>query len=458
MADNGYAKEKSREVKASEESLLLSRLKRVEENPSGIFSVHMHMSQLQANNRQTHLLRIATNSLLELEKGYEVKAYRMHNMDVILICRNVPIDAVDAAIDMARYTFSEDPILVIKGDTRDDNFEDTFSTWYDLSQAEDFSAFLSIANSLAENLKSNEKPQKATGLNEGNDLSEPLSALNLDNINKSLQTIQITDLVHNQTCVAMSPEGPGDLIFKEHSISLSGLKERIGPKINLFASPCLFQYLTETLDKRMLGILGSRDFDKLPFSISINLNVSTVLSRGFQKFDQMVGKNTSKVIVEVQIQDIFADMAAFSQARDTLQERGYKIIVDGLSPIALQFFDPKLLMTDFVKINWDTHYEGEVDPTLLKDLSNVIASNGKEGVILARVNTNKAMNWGMELGISKFQGFFIDALMEKASNDKVLQSKGANKEIKLPKDVSDKAKSSNPVKSNPASAGSASKA
>jgi EAL domain-containing protein (putative c-di-GMP-specific phosphodiesterase class I) len=263
----------------------------------------------------------------------------------------------------------------------------------------------------------------------------------------------------------MSPEGPSDLIFKEHSISMGGLKERIGSNINLFASPCLFQYLTETLDKRMLAVLGNRDFDKLPFSISINLNVSTVLSRGFQKFDQMVRKNTSKVIVEFQIQDIFADMGAFSQARDTLQERGYKIVVDGLSPLALQFFDPGLLKSDFVKINWDAHYEGEVDPALMKDLSNVIKSTGKEGIILARVNTNNAIKWGMELGISKFQGFFIDALMKKVSSDKTSQPKEAKKkrvetavkEIKLPKVLSDKGQSSNPVKPDPASSGSASK-
>ena len=56
MAEAGYARERFRDADASEESLLLSRLKRVEANPSGIFSVHVHMSNLQANNRQTHLL------------------------------------------------------------------------------------------------------------------------------------------------------------------------------------------------------------------------------------------------------------------------------------------------------------------------------------------------------------------------------------------------------------------
>jgi hypothetical protein len=71
----------------------------------------------------------------------------------------------------------------------------------------------------------------------------------------------------------------------------------------------------------------------------------------------------------------------------------------------------------------------------------------------------------MELGISKFQGFFIDALMKKVSSDKTSQPKEAKKkrvetavkEIKLPKVLSDKGQSSNPVKPDPASSGSASK-
>jgi EAL domain-containing protein (putative c-di-GMP-specific phosphodiesterase class I) len=466
MAETGYARERFHEADTSEENLLLSRLKRVEANPSGIFSVHIHMSQLQANNRQTHLLKIATNSLLELEKSYEVKAFSMYNMDVILVCRNVPIDAIDSAIDMARYTFSEDPILVVDTDIREDDFEDGFSTWYDLSQSEDYSVFLTIANDLLENAQSNQKLLKSNKHNEAKDTGEPLSALNLDLINQSLQTVRIADLVHNQTCIIMSPEGPSELVFKEHSISMDRLKERIGPNVNLFSSPCLFQYLTETLDKRMLAVLGNRDFDKLPFNISINLNVSTVLSRGFQKFDQIVSKNTSKVIVEVQIQDIFADMGAFSQARDTLQERGYKIIVDGLSPLALQFFDPALLKSNFIKINWDSLYEGEVDPIRMKDLSNVIDTNGKERIILARVNTNKAIKWGMELGISRFQGFFIDALMEKIGGDKALISKEVKKKkIETTDKVNNssnpkvkKAQPNNPIKSEPATDKTISKA
>jgi hypothetical protein len=421
MADFGYANGGTGEADTSEEGLLLSRLRRVEANPGGVYAVHIHLSKLRSSNRQPHFINIATRSLDGLMESFEATAFALHNADVVLVCRNVPVDDADAAIDKVRSLFAEDPLLLVE----DGAFEDAFSTWYDLSQPEDFSVFMAIADDLAVEAKRVREQQIEAKAKESKDLGEPLNAHNLAAINQNLQTTRIADLIHNQSCLEMGPGGPGNLVFKEHSISVIELKKRIGPDVNLFASPWLFQYLTETLDKRMLAVLGNRDFAKLPFAISLNLNVSTVLSRDFQKFHQIVGKHTAKVVVEMQVLDIFADMSTYGYARDTLQERGYRVVVDGLTPLALQFLDPGLLKSDFVKINWDSDYEGEIDPARIDDMRAVIASTGKEGVILARVDTEAAVRWGLSLGISRFQGFFIDDMLKKIAGIKAQRAKAA---------------------------------
>jgi EAL domain-containing protein (putative c-di-GMP-specific phosphodiesterase class I) len=225
----------------------------------------------------------------------------------------------------------------------------------------------------------------------------------------------------------LGPGGPGKIVFREHFISMAELKKRIAPEVNLFASPWLFQYLTETLDRRMLAVLGNRNFDGLPHTISLNLNVSTILSRDFHKFHQSVGKNTAKVVVEMQVLDIFADMSAYGYARDSLQERGYRVVVDGLNPLALQFIEPGLLRSDFVKINWDKDYEGEVDPARQNDMRDVVTSTGKDSVILARVDTEEAVKWGLALGISHFQGYLVDDLLEKIADVQEQQEKAKEK-------------------------------
>ncbi|MDP6176126.1 MAG: hypothetical protein QGF09_18370, partial [Rhodospirillales bacterium] len=147
----------------------------------------------------------------------------------------------------------------------------------------------------------------------------------------------------------------------------------------------------------------------------------------FHKFHQAVGKNTAKVVVEMQVLDIFADMSTFGYARDSLQERGYRVVVDGLNPLALQFIDPGLLRSDFVKINWDKDYEGDVDPARQNDMRAVVTSTGADSVILARVDTEEAVKWGLALGISQFQGYFVDDLLEKIADVQEQQEKAKEK-------------------------------
>lgn len=423
MADLGYATGGLREPETSEESLLLSRLKRIEMNSAGVFAVHLHLSKLRASNRQPHFITIATRSFDNLVENHEATAFPLHNSDIVLICRNVPVDDADAAIDKVRSLFGEDPLVAVD----DDAFEDAFSTWYDLSQPEDFSTFTAVANDLAVEAQRSYQQQAETKVLENKEKGEPLGGMNLAAINQNLQGTRVADLIRNQICLEMGPGGPGNVVFREHYISMAELKKRIAPEVNLFASPWLFQYLTETLDKRMLAVLGNRDFDTLPFTLSLNLNVSTVLSREFQKFHQSVGKNTNKVVVEMQVLDIIADMNTFGYARDSLQERGYRVVVDGLNPLSLQFFDPGLLKSDFVKINWDAEYEGDVDPARMTEMREVITSTGKDSVILARVDTEQAIKWGLALGISRFQGFYIDDLMAKIADVKEQQAKAAAK-------------------------------
>lgn len=419
MADPGQASGVYREPETSEESLLLHRLKRVEASPSGVYAVHIFLSKLRASNRQPHFLNIAVRSFDLLIENYEATVFPLHNADIVLICRNVPVDDADGAVDKVRALFSEDPLVAVE----EGAFEDNFSTWYDLSQPEDYSAFVSVANELAVEAQRTKQQQAEDKAKTEQEKGEPLNATNLTVINQKLQGTRVADLIREQVCLQMTPKGPGSIVFSEHFVSMVELRKRIAPEVNLFGSPWLFQYLTETLDKRVLAVLANRDFENLPHPVSLNLNVSTVLSRDFQNFHKVVGKNASKVVVEMQILDIFADTSTYCYARDSLQERGYRVVVDGLSPLALQFIDPGLLKSDFVKINWGPEFEGDTHSARMAEMREVVASTGKDSVILSRVDTEHAIKWGLALGISRYQGFFIDDLMSKIATVKEQKSK-----------------------------------
>lgn len=212
MADPGYASGSLREPETSEESLLLSRLKRVEANPVGVYAIHIHLSQLRASNRQPHFITIAVRTFDSLIESHEATVFSLFNADIVLICRNVPVDDADASVDKVRSLFSEDPLMKVE----DGAFEDAFSTWYDLSTPEDYSTFTAIANDLAIEAQRGYQQQAEIKAKEDKEKGDPLGAMNLAEINQKLQGTRIADLIRNQTCMQMGPGGPGNIVFREY--------------------------------------------------------------------------------------------------------------------------------------------------------------------------------------------------------------------------------------------------
>lgn len=393
----------------SEEDMLLTQLGRIKDNASGCFAIHMHLSNLRPGNKQPHFLDIAGRSFQDFVSGNDALLFRMYNRDMVLICRNIPIDDVDPIVEKVRALFPEDPLTQAPMGS----YDDRFTTWHDLSQPEDFRSFLAIAKDQAaaaaverENDQKEQKAQAAAA-----DLGMPLAPDNLAAIEQKMKSTQIADLINNQAVYRVVPGQKGKIVFREYFIAMGELKNRVAPNVNLFGSPWLFQYLTETLDRRMLAVMSRRDLSTAPEDISLNLNISTIMSREFQQFHEHIEDNTSRVVVEFQVIDIFSDTNAYRYARDFLRERGYRVLIDGLSPLAIDFFDPSLLQPDFLKISWGPEFVGEEKQEKVEEMRNVVKHAGKDGVVLSRVDSQDAVQWGAMLGISRFQGYFIDKLV-----------------------------------------------
>lgn len=391
----------------SEESLLLGHARRIEDNRAGFYAVHIHLSGLRAHYRQPHYLRVAARALDALVINFDATLYNLANADMVLVCHDLPVEEVDPPLYKLRALFSEDPLT--QGE--EGSLDDRFTTWYDLSLPTDFSSFLALVEELEQaaverSRKSGDGRQQAMA-------GVPLDPTNLSAINARLQGTRIADLIHQQTAIVIHPDAKGDVLFREHYVAMRELKKRIAPGVNLFGSPWLFQYLTETLDRRVLSVMAQRKFDESEDAISLNLNIATVLSPGFQNFHDKVREHAAKVVIEMQTIDVFSDMGGFGYARDWLRENGYRVLIDGLNPLSLQFFDPATLGGDFVKIGWGAELVGGVAEDRMAEMRETIEGANKESVILARVDSEEAVVWGLELGIRRFQGRYIDTIVAK---------------------------------------------
>ena len=79
----------------------------------------------------------------------------------------------------------------------------------------------------------------------------------------------------------------------------------------------------------------------------------------------------------------------------------------------MQFFDPAVLEADFIKIGWGKEFVNEdEEDSKVEDLRRIIRDAGKESIILSRVDSEDAIQWGLNLGITRFQGFLMDRLID----------------------------------------------
>ena len=394
-----------------EDAMLVERLRKVADDPKDHFAAHLHLSRLRAGNRQQRFLDIAKRAFDQLVINSQSTLYTLNNCDLVLICNKVPVEQTDEPIEKVRGLFREDPLMQsIEG-----SVEDRFVSWIDLSSKDEFDRFYGLSEQmLAQAIAAT---RKAEAVQKAVPKGTPVTSANLGEIERKLKAIRISDLIREQPAIQIGAAGAAGMLFRENYIAMSELRDRIAPGINLFSSPWLFQYLTEVIDRKMLALVAQRELTGQRAAVSLNLNINTVMGRDFQEFHQTIGASAAKIIVELQILDIFADMNAYTFARESLQKRGYRVVVDGVNPLALHFFDPGTLKADFVKIAWGPEFAGETSDSQVAEARDVVQRTGKDKVILGRVDTEQAVKWGLSLGVTRFQGHFIDRLA-KAIADK----------------------------------------
>ncbi len=395
-----------------EEARLLNRLRHLQEDRSAYFAVHVHLSALRRVNRTPEVLGRAAAAAGDVAAGDSVDLYRLDNGDMVLLCRDAPVGDIDRVLDRVRGLFRHDPL----SDGVEGALEDRFSTWYDLSRTEDFTALRKTVGGLAGDALERRRAA-ALRLAPGTLPGRDLEAGDVAAIVGRIDSVGLDGVLYEQAAVEVHADDRGELLFREQFVAIGELQKRIAPGINLFSHAALFQHLTEAIDRRLLGAVAEKISGGGAGTVSINLNISTVLGEDFRAFHRRAEKVSERVIVELQPMDIFADPGAFASARNLLRDNGYRVLIDGLAPLSWRLFDPGLLGADLLKMNWTPEFRDDS-----ADLKQAVRRAGAERVILGRAEGEDAVGWALSLGIRRFQGFFIDGLVEAMSAKGILRA------------------------------------
>ena len=393
----------------SQENLLLDYIHRLEGHKEGRRVVHIHLSGLRPFNRRDQHIRMAANNFDTLIADLHGQLFILKNSDFFFIFKQDAIGEVETIIQKVKFLFDDDPLVA---DAQ--NHSLPFATWYKADV--DFDKILNLVQSIAQAEKKRQTVVRArmdarAALKTKQQQGEPMTPEVLSRLEMALQRADLSNLVRRQFICQIDSKMVPELLFSELFISIKDLRETMLPGVNVTANRWLFQHLTETLDKRMLSMLGKNDGVSISGDISFNVNIATLLSQEFQAYDDnVVASRRGTMIIELQKEDIFSNLSSYIFAREMVQDRGYRVCLDGMTLDTLSMINFDRLGADLCKLVWHPELVDGGEP-VHQQLRNVIEKIGTDKLILCRCDNREAVDFGRSLGISRYQGRYIESLI-----------------------------------------------
>jgi EAL domain-containing protein (putative c-di-GMP-specific phosphodiesterase class I) len=333
------------------------------------------------------------------------------NGDIMCCCSGISRKDILPLVSRVRHLFSEDPISVFE--TEKYNFfeffqlETHFRDWHE--------TLAKIANNEIEGSSLNEVEKWITFPEK-----KPFTPKVLVELEGKLKGINLSRFIRSQNICSFSKDGRPLSTYREIYVSISDLQSALMQDVNLLSNSLHFQYLTKHLDRHVLSYLSEPGYESTRGSLSLNLNVASIFSAEFARLEERLrSENSQSVMVEFQKMDVFSDIGAFFFSRDTLQDKGFKVCLDSMTPMVMPYINWRDLGLDCVKLYWSSDLKSSPNKstskqehsTVIKVLQGLSKKEIAQKVILAHCNDEEVLRWGQELGIQQFQGWYIDQLL-----------------------------------------------
>lgn len=422
-------------VNREPEAHIIELLNAVQDKLSGWIAVHFAFDQLMEHYRSDYQIKIAINLMNDMLGDRDGAIHVCEDTTIFVIAKGVPKPLYDKLVFQLRYLFMDDPLAYNdEGDENPDFAEryDLEEQWQDFMNLSKRRLVLRVRKSqqAGRDVPKSMQPAAAPAAPKAVSIASaaasttlsPLSrdrffnASNLHAIEHALREADIATAVRRQPVCALAPGATARTVFDEMYINIAHLRQMLKLEADILSNRWLFKYLTQVLDDKMLGYLQlhSDSFAKSP--VSINVNIPTLLSDRFTEFDATI-KPTAKVsvVMELQIADVFSDMAAFLLAKDTVQKLGYRVCLDGVTDLSFPQIDRQRLGFDLIKLQWNADTDLDTNTEKNKALAEAVKRCGNTRVILTRCDNELAIKYGHAIGISLFQGRYLDSLVNPQS-------------------------------------------
>ena len=416
-------------IDKSPEARLMQTLDSKPLQSDGWTAIHFHLSDLLDEYKSEYQIKIAVNLIHGLLKNYVGSIFLMGDLSIMVMCYQIDSNIKEKLIFQLRYLFMDDPLAY--AESGQENPE--FCTIYELRR--DWKKFFELCShrmvmasrktahperyeykSYSLRPAALERLERPSTIHAPQANESELSASTLALIENNLQMADIQSAIRRQPVCAVLPDNRIRRVFDELYMNIAYLRRLLKSDIDFLSNRWLFKYMTRTLDERMIGLLREKPRQYLETPISINVNVETLLSSWFAEFDASIpSAGKVSIVLEIPVIDVFADMEAFILARKEVQKLGYRVCLDGLTTASFTSINREALGVDLIKMQWNADNDRDLKSNESQALIKAVQSTGTNRLILCRCDNKRAIEYGQALGISLYQGRYLDGLLDPTS-------------------------------------------
>ncbi|MTJ84230.1 MAG: EAL domain-containing protein [Telmatospirillum sp.] len=380
----------------------LVHLKGIADQPAGYRAVHLMVSALPAAKKSRDNLSRAIRLLVDVKARYkDGEIFLMKNLDIILLSKDIARPVLAAAGEAVQQVFLG-------------QMPPTFAN--PLTGANDFYALFDLSRDFERLHGWAEEAAGVARAAKSGDGAEPKGMIDvavLARIKEDIHKIDISPMLFNQPVYFIGDGQKTSVMFHEVYMSIPILEDKFCPGQSLTSRKGLFTDLTEELDIVVLRILADPDERGGRRRMSINVNIATLASPTFVKFDAELPPDARQgVVLEINKTDVFENMRLYRELVPFLRDRGYRVLLDGLSFYNVAAIDFEGIDCDFAKIFWSGEASSLTDDVLARIYSKLRAPDMPR-FLLGRCDTAESIRFARSAGIGLVQGRLVDHMVKK---------------------------------------------
>ncbi len=359
---------------------------------AGMFAVRLEVLRNRWENQQPWPAAVLHEPLWAISEGTDVGLYTLADADLVLLCSNLVVDRVDEAISRITRMVGDDLSTCAV------NAPTLRVTWYDLDRNNDCDSLLAAVDASADADERRHLPQPL----------RPIVIADLPPMGDCMRRLPLARMIRRQQVLRLASAASPSLLFQEFYVSIDEFQRVFAPGVDITAHPALFGYLSQCFDQEILAHLVAKESSDLTRQgFSININITTMPSANYNRFEEVfAGRND--IFLEFQLTDILANFAIYIEVRDRVKQKGFRVVVDGVTFSTLSHLDLTGFEADFIKLLCPGSGRlASADAAIEHNIRRL----GADRLICARLEDEELMTWALGIGVSHFQGRLIDTLI-----------------------------------------------